>query len=189
MNANETRSLNSLQKRRAFSRELLQRARVFGVLTVVCAFAGCAETRPMVITEAIGPNPTIERARGTEGQLVVYTAFDGFDTSDPDHAKHTPFTIFTRTGKLLMTVRNRTGSFYQDPMPVALPPGNYRIEGQAANLGRVAIPVIIEANRTTLVFLDGTKRPTRSRASDPDLVSLPDGRPIGWRAHDRVSAR
>jgi len=138
--------------------------------------------QPAFVSRTLGPEPPTRPEMRSDGTLIVYTAIDGFDTQDVEHEKHTPFRIVSDSGKLLRTVRNQQGSFYQDPTPVTLPPGHHRIDALAANFGPVAIPVVIEARKTTSVYLDGMTRPDSQGRRLSDLVKLPNGRAIGCEA-------
>jgi len=152
------------------------------VLVLGALSSGCAPVRPILVSRALGPEPFAIAGSSTNGTLVAYTAIDGFDTLDAEHEKHTSFEVFSESGKLLKSIRNQEGSFYQEPTPVMLPPGHYRISALAANLGLVSIPVVIEARKTTTVYLDGiTALEARGRDLS-HLVRLPNGKPIGWEA-------
>jgi hypothetical protein len=155
--------------------------------TFACALAGCA-TKPLVLAQSVGPKPSFPKSTSSEGQLVVYTAMDGFAIGDTSNEQHTSFKIFAVNGTLLKSVRNRTGIFEGDPTPVALAAGTYRIEARAANVGTVSIPVEIEANQSTVVFLDGITKPAAASGHEQDLVRLPTGTAIGWRAQKSIAA-
>ena len=45
----------------------------------------------------------------------------------------------------------------------------------------MVVPVVIEADKTTVVDLDGTALP-QGAPEDNDLVKLPGGHVVGWRA-------
>ena len=78
-------------------------------------------------------------------------------------------------------VGNAIGRYEQAPLEVALQPGNYIVRSRANDYLRVEVPVIIERGRTTRVHLDGDwKYPAGTQMRE--LVSLPDGNPVGWRA-------
>jgi hypothetical protein len=157
----------------------------------LCCFAfslaGCVRNRMFVVAEPVGPSLRTGRNVLGQGSLIVYSAWDGFDTMDADHEKHTPYVICSDKGSVVKRVRNRCGSFDQEPMVVRLPVGTYRLEARASNLGLVLVPVHIEENQTTFVYLDGTTKPGGVESSESDLVKLPNGQIIGWRSRTTAS--
>jgi hypothetical protein len=69
---------------------------------------------------------------------------------------------------------------------VTVPVGEYNIVAESESYGRVTVPVVIEADKTTIVHLDrrwpvGTK--LAAGAVTKNLVRLPDGEPIGWKVN------
>jgi hypothetical protein len=79
-------------------------------------------------------------------------------------------------------VDNLSGSFYQTPMTVSLPPGEYKVKARATNSGLVDVPVIVKENKTTIVDLDGTILPQHKPTGAGQWVRLPDGQVIGMRS-------
>ena len=71
--------------------------------------------------------------------------------------------------------------FATAPPVVALPPGRYIVEARATDARRVRVPVAIEAGRTSIIHLDDNWKVPVSTPKD-ELVSLPSGSPVGWRA-------
>jgi len=64
-----------------------------------------------------------------------------------------------------------------------LQPGKYEVVARANGYGEVTVPVVVEAQRTTVLHLEGGAPWHPRPAFDPDnSVSLPDGRVIGWKA-------
>ncbi len=78
-------------------------------------------------------------------------------------------------------VDNRSGSFYQTPMTVSLPPGEYIVKGRATNVGMVNVPVIVKENKTTIVDLEGATLPQHKPTGAGQWVRLPNGQVIGMR--------
>jgi hypothetical protein len=78
-------------------------------------------------------------------------------------------------------VANQAGSFNANPATVRLSPGEYHVKALVARGGFVIVPVVIEAGKKTVVYLDGEALPQNPSAND-DFVRLPDGHVVGWRA-------
>jgi len=112
---------------------------------------------------------------------LVYTATEVNDQVDAYYPTHSSYAIYTTDGKLVRRVGNRSGSFYQDPVPVSLPQGTYKIKGRATNSGEVTVPVVIEEKKTTVVDLEGTNLPQRKPTGAGQWIRLPDGQVIGMR--------
>jgi len=160
------------------------RARLCFAMSILALLSsGCVATDKFLVANPVGPPaPGVEEHPG-QGSLVVYSAWDGLDTFDPDHEKHTSYRVHSADGGLIRSVRNRCGSFDGYPMTVNLPTGTYKVEARATNFGWVFVPVRIEANRTTVVYLDGTEPPERELIEEA-LVRLPNGQIVGRRARD-----
>jgi hypothetical protein len=69
------------------------------------------------------------------------------------------------------------------PQIVRLPFGYFQVRAEAEGFGWVTVPVVIRAEEETVVRLDGTWTDTPS-ANGREIVRLPNGRLVGWRAHD-----
>lgn len=135
-----------------------------------------------MVRVAVGP-PRVQQL-GSEGQggLRVFSAWDGLEMVDPDHEQHTGYVIRSADG-LVRRIRNRCGSFGQDPVTVSLPTGSYTVEARAANFGLVCVPVLIQARQITIVYLDGNARPKGAGLAGEDFVKLPNGQLVGLRSH------
>ena len=72
----------------------------------------------------------------------------------------------------------------EEPTRVTLPKGSYTIVADSDTSGEVSVPVAIEAGRTTVVHLEREKdwKGASARIRSADLVRLPNGQPIGFRA-------
>ncbi|HEV2436822.1 MAG TPA: hypothetical protein VG077_12550 [Verrucomicrobiae bacterium] len=148
---------------------------------------GCTTGRSGLALDAVGPSPAqTAPARSTTGTLVVYSAYDvnaDFNSRDPYRPEYSGYKIFTATGKLWQRVHNDTGTLLQGPASVVLPTGKYRVVARANGYGRVTVPIIIEAKRTTVLRLDGGGAWRHKLAfNQTNAVRLPDGRIVGWRA-------
>jgi hypothetical protein len=152
---------------------------------LVLLLPACAARPPFVLSASVGPPPEVAPATPGEGRLVVYSAWDGLESADADHEKHSSYAILFEDGMLVERVRNRCGSFEKDPMTVSLPAGTYRVEARASNFGLVSIPVLIKENQSTVVRLDGGRPPKGVGTSATDFVKLPNGQVVGWRAGEQ----
>jgi hypothetical protein len=153
--------------------------------SVVLLASGCVATRPFALGVPVGPPGLGGWNVLGHGSLRVYSAWDGLDDGDPDHEKHTSYTICSDQGAVLEKIRNRCGSFGQDPMTVLLPAGTYKIEARATNFRMVSVPIVIQADQTTVVYLDGTTRPKGIEPTAGRLVKLPNGEVVGVRAGEQ----
>ncbi len=148
------------------------------------ALMGCAATSTTVVTEAVGPDlaqPRIKVNAGM-GRLLVYTARDtGIADPVAYFPTHSSYRIFKDDGGLLRRVDNRSGTFDQQPVAVALPVGKYKIKGRATNAGEVLVPVVIAEDKTTIVDLEGTTFTQRKPTGEGQWIRLPDGKVIGMR--------
>jgi hypothetical protein len=148
-----------------------------GMLAI--AFAGCVASQPMVVPETVGP-PIVRRSvEPIGGRLLVYTATES-EHGNSDSEVHSPYEIHAESGELLQRVSNRGPG--QTPTPVQLPVGRYRISARALNSGRLEIAIVVEQAKTTTLFLDGSGADLVHRAALSDLVRLPNGLIVGFRA-------
>jgi len=157
---------------------------LFPICLVVLA-SGCAANRHVVLQTAVGPPPFETRTGAPEGKLTVYSALDTGLSSDPDASTHhSDYRIYSADGKQLKYVHNWVGTFIEDPAVVSLAPGRYSVVARAAASGTVTVSIVIEAGKTTSVHLDGSKLADGRKTSDSDIVRLPDGWTVGWRAKE-----
>jgi hypothetical protein len=152
--------------------------------------SGCAAPQPWVGQERIGPIGAPTATAASSGSLIVYSAWDRFDTLDAEHQRHTPYQVLSEQGALVARVRNQAGSFGQDPSAVSLSPGRYWVEARATNAGQVRVPILIREGLNTVVYLDGVAGPTLSPAplAQVDWVRQPNGRIVGWKASSALGA-
>jgi|SRR5437667_6721262 len=162
----------------------------FVPICLIVLVSGCAFNRQVVIQTAVGPPPFESRTGSLEGRLAVFSALDAGMSSDPDASvHHLDYRIFSADGKQLKYVHNWVGTFIEDPAVVSLAPGRYSVVARAVASGTVTVPVIIEAGKTTSVHLDGSKVDDGRKTSESDLVRLPDGWIVGWRAKENGEAK
>lgn len=144
------------------------------------ASVGCAQDRALTLTP-VGPAPSLPRAADNHGTLVVYSAWEGLaDAGEADWRRHTSFELRQADGSLIRRVKNFRGGPVDDPTPVPLAAGTYRVRVRAQKYGWVTVPVVIEPGRVTCVYLDDTSPPSNSPQESGQLVKLPDGRAVGW---------
>jgi hypothetical protein len=153
-------------------------------LTGIFILQGCASFQNGLVLDAVGPAPNGNRVSGSDGVLMVYSAFDQhahFDGS-PYRRYHSDYKILSEDGKLLQAVHNDVGGVTQDPKRIDLQPGRYRIVARANGYGWVTVPVLIDAHNVTIVHLEGGGSWRRDAALVSNSVRFPDGRIAGWRA-------
>ncbi len=147
---------------------------------LILLLVGCSST-PIVLAP-VGPNPVGVKSMASQGNLQVFSDLVGRTEGDnPAWYQHTAYYIYDLHGKMVKHVDNTVGRYEQAPRLVALPPGKYLVKAKANDFLWVAVPVTIEPGRTTRVHLADNWTPPLD-ASKRELVSLPNGNPIGWRA-------
>jgi len=149
---------------------------------VLTLMMGCAST-PVVLAP-VGPNPIGYSGMGSKGQLLVYSAWQGHgEGNNPCYYQHGDYYIYQTSGKLVRHVENIVGHYAQSPRPEFLPAGKYVVQARAKGYGNIwiKVPVVIQDGQTTRVHLDnGWTVP--ADISKTELVSMPIGYPVGWRA-------
>lgn len=152
-------------------------------ILLLAAFAGCATRSSVAVNDTVGPDlaPARINLSNGQGQLVVYSAVEVVDAVGADFPTHAGYEIDDANGKFIRRVDNRSGSFYQTPASVPLPPGKYKIKAPATNYGLVTVPVVIKENETTTVDLDSTHFRQKKPTGAGQWVRLPTGEVIGMR--------
>jgi hypothetical protein len=156
-----------------------------GLLATATLLSGCASHGPGLVLDPVGPPPLHSALAGSTGTLVVFSAFEqGADFNSQLYRQHhTDYRIFLTDGKQLQWVRNDTGTLVAAPRRVELPVGAYHVIARANGYGEVTVPVVIRANQTTTVHLEGSASwPDRRQLAASNPVRLPDGEIAGWRA-------
>lgn len=127
-----------------------------GVLSLMLTgIVGCAGPQPVAVLKPVGPVTAEVKARPS-GYLVVNSAREQsapqiyFDTR---FYPHTGYSIYDSHGVLVRTVRNHLGSWDETLERVSLPPGRYTVHALSEVEGEVAVPVIIQQAKTTVVNL------------------------------------
>ncbi len=156
-------------------------------LSVVVGFffttmiVGCATSQQPIMLEAVGSNDSLHHESQQNlsqlGTLIVYSDLTN-NVNDSDHPLHSEYKIYSTDGRLLLEVRNQSGSFNQDPANVQLSSGRYFLVAQAVNQGMVKVPIVIDARKQTVVDLNQEVLPQIS-ATDSAWVHLPNGYAVG----------
>jgi hypothetical protein len=95
--------------------------------------------------------------------------------------QHTDYNVYDAEGKLVKHVDNTTGHYSTSPRLVSLRPGHYTVRARSGERLSVSVPVVIERGLTTKVHLDEKWEPPAGTPKT-EVVSAPDGNPVGWRA-------
>jgi len=148
--------------------------------------SGCASQNPRLVLDTIGP---VSGGRAnflalSKGFLQVHSATYSVNSGGIIYLPHTPYSVYSPEGKRLWGVINHVGEDDNRPMTIEIPPGIYVVYAQSDRFGQVKAPVLIVANKTTAVYLEGRGMPNPGEVSKADLVLLPDGRIAGRRAED-----
>ncbi|MBI3877513.1 MAG: hypothetical protein HY300_16405 [Verrucomicrobia bacterium] len=143
--------------------------------------AGCA-TPTRVALEAVGPPSSAVRPDEGTGRLVVHTPREQVTSGEVSYERYTSYNIRKPDGKPFQHVMNFTGPRDERPETVQLPAGQYSVEARAEGVGPVAVPVLIQALKTTEVHLERGWKPDMTGKNNSDLVRLPSGQIVGWRA-------
>ncbi len=159
---------------------------------------------PKVVTlPTVGPAPAEAAEGAKEGNLQVYSArskaavdvnreefFWNVDYGKNDflyEPAHTDYTIYGSDGTVFRRVRNAHDLSDPTPAMVKLPPGSYKVEAWAEDYAgvrmKVNVPVVVAAGQTTSVHLGEAWKPG-GHQKPAELVCLPNGRTVGWRASD-----
>ena len=158
---------------------------VFLGASLISLLAGCAST-PVALAP-VGPNPDGGRILAAGGELEVFSCQteqsdnQNQGSRDPTWYQHTDYYLYDQQQTLIKHVRNSLGHYETAPRRLALPAGRYFIKAQAEDYLWVKVPVTIEDGRITRVHLDDQWRQPGD-ASTKQLVCLPNGYPVGWRA-------
>jgi hypothetical protein len=165
---------------------IMKSIRFFSVAAMILGVAGCAT--PPVVVAPVGPNPVKVESVASMGSLQVFSRMveesdDLNQGSDglSDWWRHSEYVVYNLQGKPVKHVENANGHYADAPERVVLPVGKYFVKAQAKDYFWVKVPVTIERGRTTRVHLDDNWKPAPA-APKQDLVTMPNGKPVGWRA-------
>lgn len=155
------------------------------IVGLVAYLAGCTSTpQPPLALAPIGPRQLQREPNpGPRGSLIVYSAFEyASSNSDSDQRRHTDYELRSADGALTQRISNRADTMGEEPAILKLTPGNYSITARAKSAKQVIVPLVIETDKTTCVRLDGSEPIGSQRVAASEMVRLPDGTPVGWRA-------
>jgi hypothetical protein len=159
--------------------KLALRNTILSVATAVLV-ASCASARPTIVHETVGPSLEVVNQE-YNGFLTVYSA-TAWTTDDdgPSLLKYTNYQIDAADGTLFKEVPNDD----QEPTRVILPKGTCTVVTPSDTSGMVSVPVAIETGKTTVLHLEREKdwKEAATGTRSGDLVRLPNGQPIGFRA-------
>ena len=161
------------------SMELALRSTILSVATAVLV-ASCASAPPTIVHETVGPGLAVVNQEHN-GFLTVYSATAwATDDDGPSLLSYTNYQIDAADGALFKDVPNDD----QEPTRVILPKGTYTVVAWSDTSGEVSVPVAIETSKITVVHLEREKDWKEASAGirSADLVRLPNGQPIGFRA-------
>jgi len=160
----------------------------FLLLGVIPLLASCAS--PPIALAPVGPGPLAGRFPSNRtGRLQVFSSLaeqsddqnQGGSGASPIWYQHTDYNVYDARGKLVKHVDNTVGHYSTSPRLVSLRPGNYTVRARDEEWLSVNVPVVIERGRTTKVHLDENWEPPAG-TQKTQVVSAPDGNPVGWRA-------
>ena len=116
------------------------------------------------------------------GQLQVKTQREVVNDGGFLYTSYTSYSVYDAAGRRVRTVLNRAGHTDQRAMIIALPSGRYRVVARAEGYGMVTVPVVISALTLTEVCLERGGLPGTETAAASEVVRLPEGPVVGWRA-------
>ncbi len=180
---------------------MIRYANSLALATAAVWLVGWTSGPKTVTLPAVGPAPAESTQAAKDGSLEVYSArkraetdvnrdtfFWNIDYGKNDFlydAAHTDYTIYGSDGAVFKRVSNARDPNDATPARVKLLPGSYRVEAWAEDYAgvrmKVSVPVVIEAGHTTALHLGGDWKPS-GQHKPTELVSLPNGRSVGWRA-------
>jgi len=141
----------------------------------------CASAPPTIVHETVGPSVAVGNEEHN-GFLTVFSATEWTTTDGdgPSQLSYTNYQIDAADGSLFQEVAN--GDY--EPTRVILPIGIYTVVAWSDTSGEVSVPVAIETGKLTVVHLESEKDWQEASAGirSADLVRLPNGQPIGFRA-------
>jgi hypothetical protein len=150
---------------------------------LVLTLVGCSSTPVPLAT--VGPEPTsqespVVKGDGATGCLRVFSDTKGHSIgNDLVYYRHMSYKIYDAAGRRVKYVPNHVGVTDEKPSLVRIPQGNYKVVAESSAYGRVTVPVVILADKTTILHLDRGWRPA-SNISSNEVVHFPDGEAVGW---------
>lgn len=150
-------------------------------LAAAIGLAACTAPHQPLLLAAVGPAPGA-RSRGPEGTLQVFSQTTPFNDGGIVFYPHSEYRIYQPDGAFLKFVRNHTLKSDQRPELVNLPVGEYYLVALSEGFGPVRVPFVIKGGQVTVVTLDSARHRSIKGAPNDQVVSLPNGAVVGWRA-------
>jgi len=148
------------------------------LLAASLLLASCASVSPVILHDTVGPALALANQE-QNGSLRVYTATAWMSDGDgPLVLGYTNYKIEAGDDSLVQPVSNGG----DEPARVSLPKGIYVVEAESESSGTVRVPVLIETDKTTEIYLEREKDWKPLGIPSADLVRLPNGQAIGFRA-------
>jgi hypothetical protein len=143
----------------------------------------CATPHGSAVFGPVGPRLSQRDELTSTGYLKVYSATEDHDDGNTHYFPHTGYSIYFEDGKTLVKkVANAISIHDEDPSLVQLPAGKYVVLARAEDNGMVRVAVIIQPGQLTKVNLEYDWKDRVSPGNAADLVRLPTGQVVGWRA-------
>jgi len=161
---------------------LLHLAALFAAAALWLPAAGCATTSSGIPLLMVGPMPgAYGPFGGASGYLQVFSATRPVNDGGIVYYPHTGYIVYGADGKKAAASQNHAGPDDQVPFITRLAPGRYEVYAEAAGLGRVRVPVLVQRGRLTILFLERDGMPSKEEALllGAPAVRAPDGRIIG----------
>jgi hypothetical protein len=161
------------------------------------ALVSCAASRGSLVLGPIGPEASSRIAAVSTGYLKVYSATEDYHNGSAEdldfrgvhYYPHTNYAVYSEDGTLVRKVTNAISVHDEDPALVEMPAGAYTVLAESERYGMVKVKVVIEPGKLTTVNLDYNKQPPSGPSKGKnDLVRLPNGSIVGWRAKESTQA-
>src|SRR5690242_13252957 len=151
--------------------------------------ASCVSSGKPLVVGPVGPETSKQIEAAPTGYLKVYSATEDHNDGDVHYFPHTNYSVYSEDGKLVKRVINAIGVHDEDPSLSQFPAGTYTVLAESEYYGVAKVKVVIEPGKLTTVNLDYNKQPPSGPVKRKhDLVRLPNGSIVGWRADGTTQA-
>ena len=159
---------------------------VVGLLPLMTS---CASSGGPLALGPVGPETSKYIETPSTGYLKVYSATEDHNNGDTHYFPHTSYSVYSEDGKIVKKVANAISIHDEDPALAEVPAGTYTVLAESEYYGMVKVKVVIEPGKLTTVNLEYNKpSPRDASKSNNDLVRLPNGSIVGWRADVSANA-
>ena len=149
----------------------------------------CASVRRPLVVGPVGPETSKHVEMTPTGYLKVYSATEDHADGDMHYFPHTSYSVYSGNDTIVKKVANAIGIHDEDPALAELPAGTYTVLAKSEHYDLVKVKVVIEPGKLTTVNLGHNKPPQLDLPrSNHDLVRLPNGSIVGWRAEGSPQA-